>query len=111
MISPFPVMRIIFIALTVRKGRQAGPSGLRRLALQCGVPQVPERNAKALAIEPSAKARQDPMDCGTKWRIGARAARSEEHTSELQSHRDLHSFPTRRSSDLSARKECESSGN
>src|SRR5476649_1241462 len=29
--------------------------------------------------------------------------RSEEHTSELQSHRDLHSFPTRRSSDLSDR--------
>src|SRR5579875_2753413 len=28
--------------------------------------------------------------------------RSEEHTSELQSHRDLHSFPTRRSSDLDA---------
>src|SRR5579875_428687 len=28
--------------------------------------------------------------------------RSEEHTSELQSHRDLHSFPTRRSSDLHA---------
>src|SRR5882672_8788301 len=28
--------------------------------------------------------------------------RSEEHTSELQSHRDLHSFPTRRSSDLEA---------
>src|ERR1035437_5058302 len=26
--------------------------------------------------------------------------RSEEHTSELQSHRYLHSFPTRRSSDL-----------
>src|SRR6476646_10405911 len=31
------------------------------------------------------------------------AARSEEHTSELQSHRDLHSFPTRRSSDLADR--------
>src|SRR5476649_1562409 len=31
------------------------------------------------------------------------AARSEEHTSELQSHRDLHSFPTRRSSDLRSR--------
>src|SRR5476649_157788 len=30
------------------------------------------------------------------------ADRSEEHTSELQSHRDLHSFPTRRSSDLCA---------
>src|SRR5476649_1997176 len=29
-------------------------------------------------------------------------SRSEEHTSELQSHRDLHSFPTRRSSDLLA---------
>src|SRR5476649_808940 len=36
--------------------------------------------------------------------LGSNAAhaRSEEHTSELQSHRDLHSFPTRRSSDLSA---------
>src|SRR5579875_3526144 len=31
------------------------------------------------------------------------ASRSEEHTSELQSHRDLHSFPTRRSSDLPGR--------
>src|ERR671927_64720 len=31
--------------------------------------------------------------------------RSEEHTSELQSHRDLHSFPTRRSSDLAHREE------
>src|SRR5947207_2162751 len=31
-----------------------------------------------------------------------RAGRSEEHTSELQSHSDLHSFPTRRSSDLVA---------
>src|SRR5947207_3424909 len=30
------------------------------------------------------------------------AARSEEHTSELQSHSDLHSFPTRRSSDLAS---------
>src|ERR671927_443520 len=32
--------------------------------------------------------------------LDAFAGRSEEHTSELQSHRDLHSFPTRRSSDL-----------
>src|SRR5476649_2086758 len=32
-----------------------------------------------------------------------RGRRSEEHTSELQSHRDLHSFPTRRSSDLHRR--------
>src|SRR5882672_2497231 len=33
------------------------------------------------------------------------AQRSEEHTSELQSHSDLHSFPTRRSSDLQRRQE------
>src|SRR5882672_1550502 len=32
--------------------------------------------------------------------------RSEEHTSELQSHRDLHSFPTRRSSDLCKISRC-----
>src|SRR5438034_93042 len=38
-----------------------------------------------------------------------RAPRSEEHTSELQSHSDLHSFPTRRSSDL--RNESLSAGN
>src|SRR5476649_2580981 len=37
------------------------------------------------------------------WRMASGCTiprRSEEHTSELQSHRDLHSFPTRRSSDL-----------
>src|SRR5476649_2805120 len=34
------------------------------------------------------------------WKVLADVGRSEEHTSELQSHRDLHSFPTRRSSDL-----------
>src|SRR4030095_11317514 len=33
--------------------------------------------------------------------------RSEEHTSELQSHRDLHSFPTRRSSDLRTQRHSE----
>src|ERR1035437_7778262 len=32
--------------------------------------------------------------------LNSHGGRSEEHTSELQSHRDLHSFPTRRSSDL-----------
>src|SRR5476649_1218315 len=36
--------------------------------------------------------------CGSRYTMGCR---SEEHTSELQSHSDLHSFPTRRSSDLS----------
>src|SRR4030095_16211035 len=34
-----------------------------------------------------------PLRALTPWRL-------EEHTSELQSHRDLHSCPTRRSSDL-----------
>src|SRR5882672_520895 len=33
-------------------------------------------------------------------RVRREKERSEEHTSELQSHSDLHSFPTRRSSDL-----------
>src|SRR6202012_5439486 len=37
--------------------------------------------------------------------------RSEEHTSELQSHRDLHSFPTRRSSDLRKNGPIKSGGN
>src|SRR5882672_3867637 len=38
--------------------------------------------------------------------------RSEEHTSELQSHSDLHSFPTRRSSDLwgRSRRRCRRAG-
>src|ERR1044072_8338641 len=38
----------------------------------------------------------DHQQCGAEQE----QPRSEEHTSELQSHRDLHSFPTRRSSDL-----------
>src|SRR5476649_742772 len=43
------------------------------------------------ARAPSARYRRGDPDPGH---------RSEEHTSELQSHSDLHSFPTRRSSDL-----------
>src|SRR5476649_465780 len=39
---------------------------------------------------------------GTGPGAAKKPGRSEEHTSELQSHRDLHSFPTRRSSDLVA---------
>src|SRR5215204_5153955 len=59
------------------------------------------RSARAALIAVHASTR---CSTGT-WRHAsnpARAAstRSEEHTSELQSHRDLHSFPTRRSSDL-----------
>src|SRR5215218_4714611 len=50
--------------------------------------------------------RQPQSRRGLRWtRPGPRrcrtsGSRSEEHTSELQSHSDLHSFPTRRSSDL-----------
>src|SRR5476649_884313 len=43
----------------------------------------------------------DPHD---KQDSNNQANRSEEHTSELQSHSDLHSFPTRRSSDLPCRR-------
>src|SRR5882672_10809622 len=54
-------------------------------------------------------AEYDDPDATANANLGARlpylfATRSEEHTSELQSHRDLHSFPTRRSSDLRVRR-------
>src|ERR1035437_8838836 len=37
---------------------------------------------------------------GSTVHLAISTGRSAEHTAELQSHRDLHSFPTRRSSDL-----------
>src|SRR5476649_1813411 len=43
---------------------------------------------------------RDYRDLARTHGIAACWSRSEEHTSELQSHSDLHSFPTRRSSDL-----------
>src|SRR5476649_1638212 len=49
-----------------------------------------DANSLLQPLQPLAFSRSSPQE-----------ARSEEHTSELQSHRDLHSFPTRRSSDLS----------
>src|SRR5476649_2015551 len=51
----------------------------------------------------SARASRSINGCSGRWAASGRwrgRCRSEEHTSELQSHRDLHSFPTRRSSDL-----------
>src|SRR5215218_1782840 len=56
-------------------------------------PDPPAAQAAALAVPAGTFAGQQPSD-----------GRSEEHTSELQSHSDLHSFPTRRSSDLSRRR-------
>src|SRR5476649_1389936 len=52
----------------------------------------------AIVSASSFAATYDPSDSAEVG--GADGKRSEEHTSELQSHRDLHSFPTRRSSDL-----------
>src|SRR5476649_931359 len=43
---------------------------------------------------------QEALDALAKLLHALDVFRSEEHTSELQSHSDLHSFPTRRSSDL-----------
>src|SRR5882672_10976492 len=54
---------------------------------------------KELAFQPFAVA-TGRIDIGTVRRLVPAFDRSEEHTSELQSHSDLHSFPTRRSSDL-----------
>src|SRR5882672_5613927 len=48
---------------------------------------------------PHARSRRDNCSDEPRW-VELETPRSEEHTSELQSHRDLHSFPTRRSSDL-----------
>src|SRR5882672_6330655 len=53
--------------------------------------QAPQGNRRYLAQQPNRPDRAELVRAQD---------RSEEHTSELQSHRDLHSFPTRRSSDL-----------
>src|SRR5215211_3726882 len=50
-------------------------------------------------IQPSAASSASPCTV-TASMSSADGVRSEEHTSELQSHRDLHSFPTRRLLDL-----------
>src|SRR5476649_64219 len=56
-------------------------------------------------VESGAMRGQFPDDHPLSATCAPNALRSEEHTSELQSHRDLHSFPTRRSSDLPVRRE------
>src|SRR5690349_21670570 len=47
--------------------------------------------------------KKNPRDVDALIQRSEMSLRSEEHTSELQSRRDLHSFPTRRSSDLCSR--------
>src|SRR4030095_16435248 len=68
---------------------EQGLSSIAFPAISTGVYRFPPERAARIAV-------------GT---VGGEVAhaprgRSEEHTSALQSHRDLHSFPTRRSSDL-----------
>src|ERR1044072_3126350 len=60
---------------------------------------------------PSNRTSRDQLDEFPTFHAPPRC-RSEEHTSELQSHRYLHSFPTRRSSDLTGRAAfCARAGN
>src|SRR5262252_8333613 len=74
------------------------------LSLHDALPISPTAQGIAERLQKPACSRAkhaEPHD--THAHLGCRQVRSEEHTSELQSHRDLHSFPTRRSSDLSNR--------
>src|SRR5476649_570549 len=66
-------------------------------ALPILIEVVPVGNA---AMENRTFIEWDKYDIAALGLLKVDVLRSEEHTSELQSHRDLHSFPTRRSSDL-----------
>src|SRR5918997_1267670 len=63
-----------------------------------GLPEMVDRLLEVVPV--SAHGGKPVEHPGLAVRVVQPACRSEEHTSELQSHRDLHSFPTRRSSDL-----------
>src|ERR1035437_9544258 len=69
-------------------------------ALPICFPVSPDSIAAARLFAPVLWPQADPGQSELRSRL---ASRSEEHTSELQSHRYLHSFPTRRSSDLLSR--------
>src|SRR5215204_4594869 len=74
------------------------------LSLHDALPICPPSLARALphpGCNVSSDARAERLEVQVLF--DAVEDRSEEHTSELQSHSDLHSFPTRRSSDLSAK--------
>src|SRR5882672_11278281 len=74
------------------------------LSLHDALPISPAERARARAARrPPAAAPSAPCPKRPSRPAGTSCRRSEEHTSELQSHRDLHSFPTRCSSDLSGR--------
>src|SRR5215211_6804466 len=73
------------------------------LSLHDALPISPRQVKRMAALSRFPYGMTDAQRDSLLRRSGQTAAeRSEEHTSELQSHSDLHSFPTRRSSDLSA---------
>src|SRR5579875_2088171 len=77
----------IYVLLMIFRERWRLPSHITTMPLSGGWWMAATRLPSTIPLSTEA--------CGR-----ASCARSEEHTSELQSHRDLHSFPTRRSSDL-----------
>src|SRR5476649_316626 len=90
-------------ALSDRKSTRLNSSHteIYTLSLHDALPICSTQSPPALEVRP-ARLRDGAVladICSTEI-LGAGTLRSEEHTSELQSHRDLHSFPTRRSSDL-----------
>src|SRR5438034_622678 len=101
----------------------SGPSQLARFAHTVGVKISKQALAQRLTFVTAAwlkrvleaavmiLVRSTPLAHGLLERFSAVIilrclSRSEEHTSELQSHSDLHSFPTRRSSDLRTKSAC-----
>src|SRR6476646_790040 len=71
------------------------------LSLHDALPILPSRVNRANALMALRRTDEAIAEYDAALALDANdAKRSEEHTSELQSHRDLHSFPTRRSSDL-----------
>src|SRR5476649_1983542 len=71
------------------------------LSLHDALPICLNRSLDDLIARDEVAGGGEPRDILEAYRMFAQdRGRSEEHTSELQSHSDLHSFPTRRSSDL-----------
>src|SRR6476646_6900311 len=79
----------------------SSPTVIYTLSLHDALPIYgPQGSIAAIAGSRSSGPRRIGARGSSKSTSWAAASRSEEHTSELQSHSDLHSFPTRRSSDL-----------
>src|SRR5215211_1335478 len=71
------------------------------LSLHDALPIFGRAGLAPISFAPPSRKAYGSAAARCRFRYGRqRQTRSEEHTSELQSHRDLHSFPTRRSSDL-----------